>query len=226
VTPARKSAVQMLLALVLAVVALATVVGRSPPERIMGPRITILYIHVGSAWSAYLAYAATAIGAIGYLRRRRRTFDHLAVAGAETGLVLTTVTLVTGSLWARATQGWWWLWEPRLTITLMLWFLYAAYMILRQYTSGEGQARLSAVLAIAGIPAMVLNHFATSLYRSFHPAPIVLRWGGPAVGDPMYLWGIGVGVGALTLVFAALLAARWRLEERRDEVRQLRASLD
>ena len=102
-----------------------------------------------------------------------------------------------------------------LTITLLLWFLYAAYLILRQYTQGERRASVSAVLALAGIPAMVLNHFAVDMFRVMHPSRVVLRSDAPGLDSPWYWVGIAAAVIAFTLAFSALAAYRVRLEERR-----------
>jgi heme exporter protein C len=204
----------------LAAVAVATALYAAlivtPSERVMGEAVRILYVHVGAAWTAYLAYVVTALAAVTFLRRRAATWDHLALASAEWGLVLTTLTLLTGMLWGRVTQGWWWRWDdPRLTLTLMLWFLYAAYLILRQYTEGERRAAVSAVLAVAGVPAMVLNHFAVLLFPAYHPAPVAARAGGPGLAPP-FIAALVLSVVAYTLVYLTLLVARMRLETRRD----------
>lgn len=210
---------RLLVALTAAMVVLALVVAllASPQERVMGDRIRILYVHVGAAWTAYLAYVVTATGAVTYLWKHRPVWDWLALASAELGVVLTTVTLATGMLWGRVAQGWWWRWDdPRLTLTLLLWFLYAAYLILRQHTQGERRARLSAVLAIAGIPAMILNHFAVTLFRTFHPEPILVRPGGPAVDAP-FGQAVILSLVAYTLIYVTLLLARVRLEAAREQ---------
>jgi heme exporter protein C len=199
-------------AVVAVVVALVVIFRFTPDEAVMGPVVRILYVHVGAAWTAYLAYGVTALGALIYLRTGRLNWDRLAVASAEWGVVLTTLTLLSGSLWARATQGWWWRWDDaRLTLTLMLWFLYVAYLILRQYTAGERRATLSAVIALAGVPAMVLDHFATVLFPAFHPPPVAARSGGPALDVPFQI-GLAAAVVAFTLVYAAVLQQRLRLE--------------
>jgi len=204
-------------------VVLFVAMAATPDEAVMGRAVRILYAHVGAAWTAYLAFAVTAVGALAFLVTRRPAWDWLAVASAEWGVVLTTLTLLTGSLWARPTQGWWWRWDDaRLTLTLMLWFVYAAYLILRQYTEGERRATLSAVIALAGVPAMVLNHFATVLFPAFHPAPVAVRPGGPALDAP-YQLGLVVAVIAFSIVYAAVLAERVRLEALRARLELLRA---
>ncbi len=211
---------QVLIVLALAGAALWIVAALSPPERVMGSRIAILYVHAGSAWTAYLAYALTALGGLAFLRCHSRRWDWLSLSAAELGLLFTTLTLLSGSLWARSTQGWWWVWEPRLTLTLLLWFLYASYLLFRQSTPGDAGAYLGAAIALLGVPVAVLNHFAVQIYRTFHPAPVVLRPAGPALGDARYLAGLVVGVISCGVAFAVLLAARLHLEARRDELRR------
>jgi heme exporter protein C len=188
----------------------------TPAERVMGDAVRILYVHVGAAWTAYLAYAVTAVGAVAFLWHGRPAWDRLALASAEWGVVLTTVTLATGMLWGRAAQGWWWRWDdPRLTLTLMLWFLYAGYLILRQYTEGVRRARAAAVVAVAGVPAMVLNHFVVILFPAFHPEPVAVRPEGPALSGP-FIAALALSLVGYTLVYVTLLLARMRLEQRRE----------
>lgn len=190
----------------------------SPQVVGLGESIRIGYVHIGAAWTAYLSYAVTAFGAVLFLRRREARWDRLAMASAEWGVVLTTVTLATGMLWGKTAQGWWWRWDdPRLTLTLLMWFLYVGYLILRHYTEGDGRARVSAVLALIGIPAMVLNHFAVVLFRTFHPAPIFVRPGSPAADAPIVttlLWSLA----AYTLLYVWLLWLRVDLEADRDSL--------
>lgn len=212
----------------------------SPADSATGELYRIMYVHVGAAWTAYLAFAVTALAAVAYLVRRRsagdarapwdsasggaRLWDRVALASAEWGVVLTTITLITGSLWARSVNNWWWTWDARQTLTLLMWFLYAGYLVLRQYTEGERRATLSAVVAVAGIPAMVLNHFAVTLFKVDHPDPVVVRAGGAALSPEMIL-ALQLSVVAFTLVYATLLLARIDLEHMRDEVAALRAGL-
>jgi heme exporter protein C len=218
-TPSRQAVrVLAVLACLATVLGIAWVWRNTPPEMVLGGSIGILYVHVGAAVAGYLAYLLTAVGAVGYLWRRDAKWDRLAVSSAELGLVLTTVMLATGSIWGKVAQGWWWSWgDARLTLTLLLWFIYAGYLLLRQYTTGEARATLSAVVALLALPLMVLNHFATTLFRTQHPEPILVRPGGPAV-DSIYLTATWLSLGVYALVFIALLAARLRLERRRADL--------
>ena len=196
---------------------MATALWLSPPEKMLGATAGILYVHAGAAWACYLAGAVTALAALLYLWRRQEAWDHLAVAGAEPGLWLCTVTLLTGSIWGRGVSGWWWDWsDMRLVLTLFLWFLFAGYLTLRQFTDGQRRARLSALLALLGVPVMVLNHFALTLWQArAHPNPVILRGGGPAA-SPTYVWLLLASFLAYTLLLAWMLLARARLEALRE----------
>lgn len=206
------------LAALVCALALAYAAGfASPAERVLGDTVRILYVHAAAAWTAYLAYGVTALGSLIYLWRRERRWDRLALASAEIGVVLTGVTLATGMLWGKAAQGWWWRWDdPRLVITLFMFFLYLAYLILRQYSEGERRALLSAVVAIIGIPVMILNHFAVTLWNRFHPQSVVLRPGGPAIRGEAILATLLLSVLAFSLLYAWLLLERMALERRRE----------
>lgn len=209
------------LAVISAAAALVLALVVSPREIVLGDTVRILYVHVGAAWVAYVAYALTAVGAVLFLKTRKRRWDRLAAAGAEVGLVLTTVTLASGMIWGRAAQGWWWQWsDRRLTLTLFLWLLYAAYVIARRTLDGPNRAAVTAVLALVGIPAMVLNHFATLLFRGYHPDPVVGRPDGAAADVP-FLWALGVSMTAYMLVFAWMVVEREALESDLDRLAEL-----
>ncbi|MFN8423429.1 MAG: cytochrome c biogenesis protein CcsA [Anaerolineae bacterium] len=199
-----------------AFVATIWVFTRSPEEATLRTSIRILYVHVGAAFTAYVAYAVTAAAALLFLWRRERRWDRVAVAAAEWSVVLSTITLVTGSIWARIASGWWWQWsDPRLTLSLLLWFVYIGYLLLRHATDGDRRAVLSAVLGVAAIPASILNHFATLLFRTEHPPPILTRPDGPAA-DPAIVQAVLLSLAAYGLIFAWGMVARVRLEAARD----------
>ena len=172
----------------------------SPDEAALGSNIRIIYLHVGSVLAAYLAFALTAYFSSAYLIHDRKSFDpadsaeklsplrfdHYAGASAEVGSLFCFITLATGMLVAKAAQGWWWRWDDRrLVITLLLWLLFLGYLALRQFTEGPTRARLSAILALMGLPMMVLNHFASILWQRAHPAPIAARPEGAAIDGPI-----------------------------------------
>jgi heme exporter protein C len=142
----------------------------SPPEAQMGNMVRVMYFHVCSAWIALVAFFVTFLCSCLYLRFRNVRLDEYAHASAEIGVVFTTLTLISGSLWGRAVWNAWWTWDPRLTTTLILWFLYVGYLLLRGTIAGmERRARVSAVYAIVAFVDVPIIHMSVTWWRSIHP---------------------------------------------------------
>jgi heme exporter protein C len=145
----------------------------SPPEAQMHDLVRIMYFHVASAWTALVAFLVTFVCSILYLWRRRLLYDAVAVCSAEIGLVYTSITLLTGSLWAKPIWQTWWTWDPRLTTTLILWFLFIAYMLLRgTIATAERRAVIAAIYAIVAFADVPVIHLSVRLWRSIHPDAI------------------------------------------------------
>jgi heme exporter protein C len=160
------------------------------------------------------------VSSIAYLITRSRRWDILALSSAELGVVFTSLALVSGSIWAKSFWGVWWVWgDMRLTLTLFLWFIYVAYLMLRAYTDpGAQQARLSAVIGVLGVPVIIFNHFAVRIWRAQHPQPVVLREGGPAIEGIMVAI-LLLSLAAFTVMYVYLLANRMRMERARIALR-------
>src|SRR5215216_7466652 len=121
----------------------------APMERTQGNVQRIFYIHLPIIWLAYLAFFVVFVTSSLYLWKQRELFDHLAYASAEIGFLFTSLVLVTGSLWARPIWGTWWSWDARLTTTLLLWFIYVGYLMLRSSVDDEEKgARYAAVIGV------------------------------------------------------------------------------
>jgi heme exporter protein C len=183
-----------------------------PTERTMGVVQRIFYFHVPVAWVAFLAFFIVFIASIMYLSKRDDKWDLLAAASAEVGVVFTTLVLITGSIWARPIWGVWWVWEPRLTTALVLWFIYVAYLLVRSYASEESRgARFAAVVGIVGFIDVPIVALAITLWRTQHPGPLIFE-GGLA---PSMLLTLLVCLAAFTTLYVVLL--RLRLSLRRVE---------
>ncbi|NQT41648.1 MAG: cytochrome c biogenesis protein CcsA [Planctomycetes bacterium] len=173
----------------------------APTEVTMGGAQRIVYVHVPLAWLSLAGMLATAGCGIAYLTRRDLAWDHWAQAAAELGWVACGLTLVSGSLWAKAAWNTWWAWDPRLTSALILWTLYSGYLILR--TSVEDphrRARLGAVVAIVGTMDIPLVVMATRWFRGIHPMAPEME---PAMRVTLLL-----SVVALSALFGVLLVRR------------------
>jgi len=190
----------------------------APTEAEMGVVQRIFYVHVPSAWVAFLAFGIVALCSLGYLWLRDERLDAISVASAELGLLFTTIVLVTGPLWGKIAWGAWWVWEPRLTLTLLLWFIYVGYFILRGATdSPERGKRFAAILGIVGAVDIPLIHVSVTWFRSQHPEAVILRPEGPQAA-PEIVQTLLVSFLAFTLLFFGLLMVRYGLERLQNRV--------
>ena len=196
----------------------------APIDSTQGVIQKILYVHVPCWFAAYAGFGLTAIGGALYLWKNDERFDRMAAAGAEVGVLFCTLGLISGPIWAKGTWGHWWAWDPRLTVTLILWFIYLAYLLLRSFTEGSARtARFAAVYGIAGLFAIPLNYFAIELFggAAMHPDNLERGSLGAGMGWPFAL---GVITALVALVHLVLL--RFDLETRRIDAGRLEAELD
>jgi heme exporter protein C len=195
----------------------------SPPEQKMGNLVRIMYFHVSSAWIAFLAFFVTFLFSVLFLVKRKLSFDRVAVSSAEIGIVYTTLTLVTGSLWAKPIWNTWWTWDPRLTTTLILWFLYVAYLLLRGTIDGlERRARISAIYAIIAFVDVPIIHFAVEWWRSIHPQ-VIDQTGFNMPGSMVFTLMFGFLV--FVLIYILLLYVREGQERQRLQLFDIRESM-
>lgn len=192
----------------------------APVEAHMGIVQKIFYIHLPLAWWGLVSFFLVAVAGGLYLRTRNVRYDHLAHAAAEVGLLLCTLALVTGSIWARHSWGVWWTWDPRLTTALILWFLYAGYLMLRHLDLPPARrAALCAVLGIIAFLDVPLVFLSARLWRSIHPAVFASSEGG--LDPAMRVAAISM-VAAFGLLWWSLVALRREIMETADSVEQLR----
>ena len=145
----------------------------SPPDILQGDFVRILYIHVPSAWLAFLAFGVTAAGSIGWLFTRRMTWDRVAEASAETGVLFTAIALATGMIWGKPVWGAYWDWgDARLATTALMFFIYLGYLALRRTTTDPLlRARRSSVLGAVAVVQTPLVYFSVKLWRTLHQGP-------------------------------------------------------
>lgn len=198
---------------------------QAPTDSVQGIMQKILYVHPPLAYGAYLGFVATAIAGALFLWRSQEEHDQLAIAGAEVGTLFCTLMLVTGPIWARGAwgPGNWWVWDARLTLTLLLWFVYLAYLLLRSFTEGdERTARFASIYGILGVVLIPLNYWIIDLVGgAMHPNNIEFEGEDKSLGDGM---GLPFLLGNLTFffVFAYLLVLRWRVGVDRAQAERLR----
>jgi heme exporter protein C len=145
-------------------------------DRVQGDAARIVYFHVPIAWNAFLAFTVVFIASIAYLRTGNSRWDRLGRASAEVGVIFTTLALITGAIWGYPIWGTWWTWDPKLTTTLILWFMYLAYLMVRSYAEPPRGARYAAILGIVGFVDVPIVYMSSVWWRTLHPQPVL----GPA----------------------------------------------
>jgi heme exporter protein C len=141
----------------------------APPDRLQSDAQRIMYIHVPSAWVGLSFMIISGFFSLVYVLKRRNWADYLAWSFAKVGAVFTALALLTGSIWGRPIWGVWWVWEARLTTTLILFLIYVAYLMLGiDKNTREKTKRLRAVFAIVGSANVPLVWFSVKIWRTLH----------------------------------------------------------
>ena len=148
------------------------------------------------------------------------------IAAAELGTVFLTFALITGSIWGRTTWGTWWTWDARLTTTLILWFIYIGYLMLRSYMGRTpASARAGAVLAIIGLIDVPIIYESVNWWRTLHPQAVLPLGSSPQLPPEMLLT-LVVAFITFTLLFSFLMVQLYQLEKMQTLAQQLRASVE
>lgn len=192
-----------------------------PTEKEMGIIQRIFYFHVPLAWVAFLAFFIVFITGILYLWKRDSKWDILSYASAEIGVVFTSLVLVTGPIWARPEWGSWWTWDARLTSSLILWFTYIAYLLIRSFAGEEEKgARFAAVIGIVGFINVPIVYLSVDLWRTQHPPELVSYLEGSM------LLTLLVSITTFTILYCLLIMRNVSMKNAVAEVKRLRGLLE
>jgi heme exporter protein C len=188
------------------------IINAAPYEATMGLVYKIYFFHMPSAWMFMVAAIVAGVASARFLFSKR--------AAAELTVVFGLLALVTGPLWARKAWGVWWVWDARLTSSLMLFLIFVAYLLLRQF-GGPGSEKLSAGLALFGMANVPFIYVSVNYWRTLHPKTSVVPTLPVEMGRPLWFC-----VTAFLLLFLALLKMRSTLERQRARVDSLYLSHD
>lgn len=189
-------------------------------ESTMGLVQKIFYYHLPSAAMFLVSAIVCGIASARYLFGGSPRQDRVAWAAAELTVLFGALTLITGPLWARKAWGVWWLWDVRLTSSLMGWMVAVAYLLLRRY-GGPGSEKLAAGLALFGMANVPFIYISVNFWRTIHPATSVVPTLPTSMGIPLWFCLI-----AFLLLFLLLLRLRITLEDQRSRLDALYLSLD
>ena len=201
---ARRLAITGTLTAVLGALSVYGVFFVAPEDADQGIIQKIFYFHVSIAVVGLLAFVVGAIYGIRYLRSREERFDEISSIAIGIGLAYSVLVVITGSIWAKASWGTWWVWtDPRLVTFVIVLLLYAAYFVLRSSVEGELRLRYSAIYSIAAFASVPLSFYSVRVARSF-VHPVVFTQNGADMPNSMLIWFV-VTLAATIGVFLTLL---------------------
>ena len=197
----------------------------TPYDDLMGLSQKIMYLHVPSIWVTYLAFFIVFYCSIGYLWKRQAVFDRVAKSSAEIGVLFCGMGLVTGMLWGRPTWGTYWVWDARLTTTLLLFLIYTGYSLLRAFAGpGEQQARLAAVIGIIGFLDIPLIHVSVQWWRTLHQPSSVFKVSSEGTPKPAmpteFLVPLLVSLALMTMFYLFLMGYRLHVERQAEKLEE------
>jgi len=212
----------------LAGAALAWGLFATPPDRLQGETVRILFLHVPTAWLGMAGWMAIAGASLAELVWRHPLAGIAARAAAVPGALFTAVCLLTGSIWGRPAWGTWWVWDGRLTSMLVLLFLYFAYIALSDAAedSGDGPSRIPAIFGLVGAVNIPIIHYSVIWWNSLHQPPSITM--GKSAIDPAFLWPLLVSTLGFSLLFAGIVFVRMRtiLAHQQAEARLRRKAME
>ena len=195
-------------------------IAQAPYESTMGLVQKIFYYHVPSWFVMFSAAIVCGVSSAVFLFRGTRSADYRAAAAAEIAVVFGLIGLITGPLWGRKAWGVWWQWDARLTLSLVVWLVFIAYLLLRRY-GGPGSNKLAAGVAIFGVANIPFVYMSVNWWRTVHPKTSVVMTLAPGMRGPFW-W----CVVAFLLLMIIVLAVRTRLEAQRARLDELYLALE
>jgi len=176
----------------------------APVEAQMGFVQKIFYFHVPSAWVLFLSVGVAAVGSVGFLSTRGAKWDRLGNAGTELAIVFGALVLFSGPLWGRKAWGAYWVWDVRLTSSLVLVLTMVASKIVRGYAGGSAK-QIAAGLAIFAVINSVFVYYSVDIWRGTHPPKVMGDL------DPLMKKALWTSVFTFLLAYVCLLWMRLRL---------------
>lgn len=175
----------------------------APVEESMGLIQKIFYYHLPFAILALLSFFLVFISSIFYLYKNSIYSDCFSRACAEIGVLFSGIALATGMIWAKKAWGVWWTWDPRLTTTFIMWFIYSAYLLIGNLEMTISRQRLiRAVLGIVAFVDVPLVFLSARFFRSIHPAVFAHKEGSidPAMANTVFFCCMALGFFWIALI--------------------------
>jgi heme exporter protein C len=189
----------------------------TPADSDMGDTVRLIYVHVPIVSVAYLGILLTTIGSVLFLWKKSEWWDLVAASSAEVSTVFMGLTLVVGMIWGKPTWGVYWVWDARLTSTLVLFLFLLGYLAVRR-TSLDPlvRGRRSAIVGLLLLPNVVIVNRSVEWWRSLHQEPTLLRIDPTIEGLQLFTLVLAMAVTAGLFVWLSL--HRFRLAWLQDQV--------
>ena len=182
----------------------------APTDAQQGEGYRIIFVHVPVSQMAMFIYVVMAVWAGVGLVFNTRLSSMMAAALAPTGALFALLSLVTGSFWGKPMWGTWWVWDARLTSTLILLFLYLGFLALQSSMDDPRRAdKACAVLALVGVVNVPVIYFSVEWWNTLHQGASLSLTRAPSMAAPM-LWGVLVMLLAFWMYAIAITLARVR----------------
>jgi heme exporter protein C len=212
--PARLLAATGIITAALVILAVYGVFFVAPEDADQGIIQKIFYFHVAIAVAALVAFTVACVYGIRYLRSRDVRHDEVGSVAIGIGMAFSVLVVITGSIWAKASWGTWWVWtDPRLVTFVIVLLLYAAYFVLRSSADGERRMRYSAIYSVAAFASVPLSFYSVRVARSF-VHPVVFTTGGANMPGSMLVW---FAVSQVAVLGVFLTALQLELIQRRAD---------
>jgi heme exporter protein C len=213
-----RSKILGILSLVLMIANLYMIFIYAPNEATMGVIQRIFYFHLPAGLSSYVSAYLLGFGSIMFLIKRDLKWDRFAAASGEMGVLFTSLSLMSGALWAKPVWGIWWTWDARLTLQFLLALVFLSYLMLRAYLpEREKRAALGGVFGVLAMIDVPFNYLSIRWWRTQHPQPVIL--GGGLDWD---MWKVMiVSFLAFAALYAYLIGRRTAIARVEEEVEYL-----
>ncbi len=191
----------------------------SPPDRLQGESVRIIYLHVPAAWLGMAGWSGIAVASLMQIVWRHPLASVAASAIAVPGAVFTFICLATGSLWGRPTWGTYWEWDGRMTSMLVLLFLYIGFIALAgAEKEKDGEGRLTAIFGLVGAVNLPIIHYSVVWWNTLHQGQSISFVRRSATIDASMLWPLLVSALGFSLLFGAIVLMRMRAELARNKI--------
>ncbi|TFH00626.1 MAG: hypothetical protein E4H14_19445 [Candidatus Thorarchaeota archaeon] len=194
----------------------------APPDVQLGENVRIFFQHVAPALVAYGLFGGTLLCGLLYLWKGNLKYDILGAISIKLGLLFTTITLLSGMIWADAAWHSPWNWDPRETTTLILWVAYACILAYRSSVSDrEARAQFGSIFGVVAFPMVILSYLSIRIWDTLHP--IVIEASGLEM-EVEHMMTLFVAMIAVTMIALIMVDLAYKVDSAHEKLMRIRMS--